>query len=198
MSNPEIDFFDSIAPRWDADEVVSVPERINPLLDLLTWRPAMRVLDLGTGTGVLLPYLSARTAPGGSILAVDFSQGMLAEARRKFEALPSVSFLRADFEADAIPGTFHLVMLYSVYPHLKQPRATLRRLLDSNVAPGGSIVVAFPVSESFINSIHGQKKAPADLLPPAGELAARFRSWGFSAEALASSPEAYMVRIIKE
>jgi len=42
------------------------------------------VLDFGTGTGAILPYL-ARKVPGGKVYAVDFSEKMVRKARMRLE-----------------------------------------------------------------------------------------------------------------
>lgn len=197
MQQQEIDFFDRLAPGWDAAETRSTPGHVAALLAMLPFGPGMSVLDLGTGTGVLVPHLLEATAPGGSVTAVDASQGMLDRAIGKYGTLEGVGFLKADFEHDPLAGRHDVAMLYCVYPHLHHPRATLERLLRDNIKPGGMIVIAFPSDETFINSIHRERKAESDLLPPAPELAGRLRRWGFDAQVVAARPDAYIVTVRK-
>ena len=45
--------------------------------------PGDRVLDVATGTGDLAIELARRVSPGGEVVGSDFSEGMLARARRK-------------------------------------------------------------------------------------------------------------------
>jgi demethylmenaquinone methyltransferase/2-methoxy-6-polyprenyl-1,4-benzoquinol methylase len=45
--------------------------------------PGSRVLDVATGTGDLAIELARRVAPGGEVVGSDFSEAMLARARRK-------------------------------------------------------------------------------------------------------------------
>ncbi|HWI72957.1 MAG TPA: bifunctional demethylmenaquinone methyltransferase/2-methoxy-6-polyprenyl-1,4-benzoquinol methylase UbiE [Baekduia sp.] len=51
--------------------------------DLAQVGPGDRVLDVATGTGDLAIELAGRVAPGGSVVGTDFSEEMLAFARRK-------------------------------------------------------------------------------------------------------------------
>ncbi len=195
MTQEEINFFDSIAPQWDAMEVKSLPDKINEILDIINVPRGSKILDLGTGTGILLPYLAERTGETGEVTGVDFSDGMLNEARRKFGDLENVKIIKADFETDNIEGEFDLIILYCVYPHLNEPIETLRWLQKINCKQDGRIIIAFPNDEVFVNHIHGEKKAPSDCLPSAPQLADTLRSYGFQARALAYSPEIYIVEI---
>jgi demethylmenaquinone methyltransferase/2-methoxy-6-polyprenyl-1,4-benzoquinol methylase len=52
-------------------------------VDLAGIGPGARVLDVATGTGDLALELARRVAPGGEVVGSDFSEEMLARARRK-------------------------------------------------------------------------------------------------------------------
>lgn len=195
MTQEEIDFFDRMAPQWDANEVCSTSERVASILDKIGVASASSVLDLGTGTGVLLPRLSQLVGPRGHVAAVDLSEGMLSEARRKYGDLSNVEFLKIDFEEEPLPGKYDLAMLYCVYPHLHRPADTFEWLFKMNLNVGGRIVVAFPSDEKFINNIHHEKKADHDHLPPARMLAETIATWGYDTKVLAESADEYIVEV---
>lgn len=198
MTQSEIDFFDTLAPTWDDNEIRSTPERIKSILGKLNIRKDMDILDLGTGTGVLVPYLSEMIGDNGHITAIDLSEGMLAIARKKYGHLSNVDFIKLDFEEEQIPGKYDVALLYSVYPHLHAPADTIEWLSKMNMNQDGRIVIAFPSDEEFINNIHHERKAEHDHLPPAHTLAEMIRNWGFKAEVFADTPDEYIVEIKKQ
>lgn len=195
MEKEEIEFFDRLAPEWDANEVRSTPDRVKRILGKLGIEKGMRVLDLGTGTGVLVPYLSEMVGPEGEVKAIDLSEGMLKIARQKYGELPNVEFLKLDFEEEQIPGVYDIVMLYCVYPHLHSPFDTLEWLLKMNMVEGGRIVIAFPSDEKFINNIHHDRGSESDHLLPAPKLAEKIHSHGMNVEVLAYDEEEYIVQV---
>lgn len=195
MNQSEIDFFDRLAPTWDDNEVRSTPERISSILGKLPIRKGMSVLDLGTGTGVLVPYLSKMVGADGNVTAIDYSEGMLSRARKKYGELKNVRFLKIDFEEELIPGLYDVVMMYSVYPHLHSPYSTIEWLFKMNIKPGGFIVIAFPCDEKFINDIHHERKSESDHLQPAPVLAKMIDDWGFHADVIAYNSEEYIILI---
>lgn len=194
----ERSFFDKLSSTWDDDEILSAPEKINRILDEIGIKENDEILDLGTGTGVLLPFLAERTGNGGSITAVDFSKGMLEKAKAKFSNLiPKPAFLNLDFENETIPGEFDHILLYSVYPHLHQPVETLKWLYKVNLKEKGVISIAFPCGPDFINKIHEDRHAESGTLPPATDLAVFLTQQGIPAKAILDNQESFLIQIEK-
>jgi ubiquinone/menaquinone biosynthesis C-methylase UbiE len=127
--------FDGLAPTWNT--------RIGPhhlwALDLALEDVVspVRILDLGTGTGVVAQALAERY-PEAEVVGIDLSPAMIEEAR---DRLPSELGARVDFQVgDAAAlvspdGDFDLVVLSNMIPFFDE----LARI----VASGGRLVFSF-------------------------------------------------------
>ena len=88
----EKEFFNSIAEEWDKITKVN-EEKINFLLSRIHIQEGDKVLDIGTGTGVLIPFIRGFNKMG-EINALDVSEGMLCKAKEKYSNLPNIKFRR--------------------------------------------------------------------------------------------------------
>ena len=195
MTAEEIQFFDRLSDIWDDNEVLSIPDKIKEILSELNIWKGMEILDLGTGTGVLLPYLSSMIGDSGKVTALDISKGMLNRAKEKYGHLANVEFIIQDFEKEEVRGKYDLILLYCVFPHMHFPEQTLKRLVLTNLKENGRIVIAFPSDENFINNIHEERKAESELLPSAPDLSLRLREWGFDSSVIRYDEGHYLVEI---
>ena len=82
--DPRVEFFGGLAERWD--EVGQNPSatvaRLAELSGLLQLKPGTDLLEVGCGTGQITGWLAEQVAPG-KVVAVDFAEAMLQQARRK-------------------------------------------------------------------------------------------------------------------
>lgn len=153
-----IDFFNNAADQWD--QMVRHDEsKINNLLKKVAVRPGQYILDVGTGTGVLIPFLLEWLGEDGAIVAVDISEKMIEKARQKITD-PRVSFLILDIEKASLPGRlFDVIFCYSVFPHFSNPEKALCNMHDL-LAPGGSLVIMHSDSRETINDRHRRIGGP--------------------------------------
>ena len=142
-------FFDRLAPGWDEDcrHDDAVIERI---LDNAGVAAGQRVLDIGCGTGVMIPHYLARGA--AEVVGVDISPKMLEAARRKFP-MPTVSFLHADAEIHAFAPEYDVCVVYNAFPHFPNPEALVQNLAGA-LRPGGTLTIAHGSSRAEIDRRH--------------------------------------------
>ncbi|MEK6794169.1 MAG: class I SAM-dependent methyltransferase, partial [Spirochaetota bacterium] len=111
--------FDSEAKKFDRLIKTMVPgydAMINAAVGSLPFprSRAIRVVDLGTGTGTLASRVST-AYPKAQITCVDMAQSMLAMAKRK---LPRARFHRSDFYRYEFDGTYDAVVSSLALHHL--------------------------------------------------------------------------------
>ena len=127
--------FDRLAPTW---ETRIGPHHLSALdLALADAPPPRRILDLGTGTGVVAFALADRY-PEAEVLGIDLSPAMIDEARRKLpaELAGRVSFEVGDASAlDWPDGEFDLVVLSNMIPFADE--------LARVTAQDGTLVLSF-------------------------------------------------------
>ncbi len=148
----QVDFFNSVAKNWD--NMIEINEtKINYLLSKLEVKKNDSILDIGTGTGVLIPFLVDK-ASMGSIKGVDISKGMLEVASEKFKHLSNVCFDLINVEKDDIECKYDKIILYSMYPHLEDKTNTIKKLVENNLKDNGILMIAHSNSREFLNNLH--------------------------------------------
>jgi SAM-dependent methyltransferase len=135
LRRPLRGMFDGLAPTW---ETRIGPDHLRALdLALEDLSPPGRVLDLGTGTGVVAKALADRY-PEADVVGIDLSPGMIDEAVRQ---LPPELSRRVRFEVgdsaalDCPDGAFELVVLSNMIPFFDE--------LARVTASGGTLVLSF-------------------------------------------------------
>jgi demethylmenaquinone methyltransferase/2-methoxy-6-polyprenyl-1,4-benzoquinol methylase len=103
-------------------------------------RPGMRALDVACGTGKVAADLAKRTTPGGRVLGIDISPGMIEIARGRFAGRDGLGFEVGD--ALALPtedGSFDAATIAFGMRNLPDYRQGFAEMARS-VRPGGRVL----------------------------------------------------------
>ncbi len=135
------EFFDRHARQWDdlARTLLPVPDYLERLLSLVPEKGA--VVEIGLGTGGLLPALAAKAA---KVIGVDHSPAMLEEARRRLAlaGLAGIDLRLGEMTHLPLPDNgADCAVLNMVLHHAADPAAVLREIRRVLV-PGGVLVLA--------------------------------------------------------
>lgn len=147
------DFFDSVASKWDEITHHDI-SKIERILSKTKLKKGDLVLDVGTGTGVLIPFIASIIGAKGTITAVDASPKMIEIALNKYSYLPNVTFEIANIEKSMQKTKYNHIILFSIYPHLDNPIDTITSLVNNNLAPKGNLIIAHSQSKEEINGRH--------------------------------------------
>ena len=113
------------------------------LVSVLELKQGMAVVDLGTGPGYMLPYLSEAVGPGGTVIAEDIQQDFLDKARDRARkaGLGNVNFvLGTDTDPKLPAGSADLIFILDAYHHFDYPDQMLAKL-RAGLRPGGRMAI---------------------------------------------------------
>ena len=103
--------------------------------------PGMTVVDIGTGVGYMLPFVSEAVGKSGRVIAEDIFPDFLAKAKAKAEALGNVSFvLGTEKDVKLAEGVADLVFILDAYHHFDFP-AEMMASVRKGLKPGGQLAV---------------------------------------------------------
>lgn len=127
-------FDDPARDRWQKPDVLVRTMRIEP---------GMKVVDLGAGTGYLLPHLSRAVGPTGKVYAVEIQPGFveLLKKRVAAEKLSNVVVLQSTAQDLPLGELVDRVVLLDTYRELQDPLAMLAALKGRLQATGRLFVI---------------------------------------------------------
>ena len=138
--------YDDVAEAFDRHSRFLSGAAASRLAELAEIGPGDRVLDVGTGTG-LLPFELLRSRnPPASILGIDISSGMIEEARRRlhetYDDDRRIRFEQMDAERlELEDGSFDLIISGFALTHIPRPELALREM-HRVLRPGGRLAIA--------------------------------------------------------
>ena len=178
--NKDIEFFNSCADNWDNIRQTN-PAILEKLINLADIPADAMVLDVGSGTGVLIPYLHAQMGACGKITAIDFSENMLAKAQEKFSNLNNLNFLVGDILGMDLPQNFYdVVICLNFFPHLHTRKEEFLLKMNSALKNDGSLIVMHDISRETVNNIHRESEVVAEhRLPEAKVVGEMFQACGY-------------------
>ncbi len=185
-------YFNERAAIWDETVTERDTTRLEQMAERLELMPGAMVLDVGTGTGVFLPYLLDELGDGGRVIALDVAEEMLKLARAKgFSG--NVDYLHADVANVPLDDeVVDFVVCYSSFPHFQDKLGVLieiKRVIKS----GGKLLICHTSSRTAINEIHRQIRAlKNDLLPDGDEMKSLLLAAGFTEIKVEDDSDSYL------
>ena len=192
-------FFDRAAADWDALEVEETYVRLREIVAGLGIAPGAAVLDVGCGTGVLLPLLRESMNGNGHVVALDLSGEMLKRALGKGAALSQskeqpVIYVQGDAESLPLPeGIFDWVICNAVFPHFSDKSRALAEI-SRVLRKGGRLVICHTASRQTINEFHRSIGGVVahDAIPGEEEMLRLLRETGLVEVQVRDEPDRYL------
>ncbi|WP_018548564.1 methyltransferase domain-containing protein [Streptomyces sp. LaPpAH-108] len=187
-------FFTRRAASWDERFTDDGP-RYTAAAHRMELRPGQRVLDVGCGTGRVLPALRDQVGPAGVVAGVDLTPAMLTAAARQGRGgqghLVLADACRLPLRAGAVDGVFSAGLLN----HLPDPRRALCEWARIT-APDGVLLLFHPSGHAERAARHGRPLAPDDPLTENNLLPA-LRATGWHPACYEDAPHHFLLRAVR-
>jgi ubiquinone/menaquinone biosynthesis C-methylase UbiE len=193
-------YFNQIADSWDkrfqTEALSTFLVQLVPTFGLL---PGQKILDVGTGTGVLIPFLLKAVGRTGQISAIDYAEKMIKICKSKYAHLPNVTFTVQHVETLDFPSqTFDAVTCFGLFPHIDNKEEVLRqinRVLKTN----GKLIIAHALSSTEIKAHHHNTSSVVahDSLPTSTVMKRLLKQAGFGKIHIIDKPGRYLNLSIK-
>jgi len=135
--------FDAVSSGYDGGALRFFPQSARSMVSLLDLRGDEHALDVACGTGHA-SLAVARMLPNGRVTGIDFSAGMLDQARRKAAAqgIGNIDFLERDMTALGFPADSFDVALCAFGIFFVDDLDTQLAHLASVVKPRGKVMIS--------------------------------------------------------
>lgn len=203
QSTPDerVPFFDQLAEKWDSLGPPPEERLIRSFLAKLNGLAAgATFLDVGAGTGLLVPYLFELHP--AKVYALDLSARMLEQLRDKYGERfgERLRLMHGDVQHLTLPDReVDATICNGVFPHFENKAKALGELFRV-LKPGGTLLIHHFAGKEVINGIHADSSHPKirqDLLEPAERTAERVRVAGFVTQKVVDTPVEYSVQASK-
>ena len=137
------------------------------------------VLDVGTGTGALMPDI--RKYRPGHIYACDLSSKMLEQVAKRY---PEVERHQCDIrDLDLPDACVDVVFMNGMYGNIADKPGALRNIMRM-LRPGGRIVISHPEGRGFVEGLVRSEPFPITALPSQDEAHTFLGSYGLTGDAI--------------
>ena len=188
-------YFDQAAEMWDRRfHTSNLSKFLESLVPQFGITSGQKILDVGTGTGILVPYLTKAVGHNGSVTAIDYSEKMLQRCEKKHSHIKNVNIRVGNIEEKIFPPeSFDVIICFGVFPHLDNKQQALNNM-NYALEPHGKLVIAHALSSEELRAHH--KKVSVHVahatLPEKNEMTKLLEQAGFTGISIKDEPGLYL------
>jgi len=187
-------YFNEAAQDWNKKFYTSkLATFLQNFVSKIDLKPGQTILDVGTGTGILIPFLLEAIGPTGSITAIDYAEKMVQRSQSKYGNIRNVTIELQDVEELNLPSeSFDMIICFGLFPHLENRVQALNQM-NRVLKPGGRLLIAHALSSAEIKAHHTISTVVThDALPKKDEIRRLLKHAGFSEIVIEDKPGRYL------
>jgi SAM-dependent methyltransferase len=186
------ELFDRIVHVFEPPLPEGVPERLGKIVAAAGIGIGDFVLDVGTGTGILIPLIQVYEP--GRIYACDLSHKMLHQLNKNYSGVQTIA---ADVSDLTLPDeSIDVVFMNACYPNIADKAGAFTNT-SRMMKPAGRLVISHPLGKAFIDTLRKNSPFPLDDFPAIAEADSLLAPFGFDIRTIVDEPELYLLLAAK-
>lgn len=147
-------FFDEKAGIWDSHDYMQKEQRLYKIITKKIPELKSPLLDMGSGTGILVPVLEKVMQKPDHIVEFDISRLMLSKAWIKNHSKENINFIQSDGHSlPFLNESFASVMCFAVFPHFNDQAKTIREF-NRVLTEDGLLIILHLMGHRELNAMH--------------------------------------------
>lgn len=169
-------------------------EKLERLFALVPIQEGDHVLDVGCGSGILVPYLLERVSKRGVVYELDYAELMI-RVNQRLHQDRRIKFIVADVaDMPLEKEACDVVMCFACFPHIHDKKTAVKAM-TAVLKKNGYLAVAHLESSQGINRHHRKSGTPVmhDKLPRKKDMMALFEAASLDIERFIDESGFYLV-----
>jgi len=137
-------------------------QKIQSLVNSWKIEPGSQVLEVGSGTGDLSPFLLEKIGQAGQLTLLDISPEMIKVSKKKLAKYQNLKFVTADIHNVNLKSEFDRIIVFNTFPHFLDKKLAFTNCFH-HLKKNGKLIICHNQSRTTILTCHKKKIIDNDI-----------------------------------